>query len=385
MTRYILRTLGLVVLAGAGITPVLGAQAAKPRTYAVKPGDTLWDLARRFLNDPFLWPELYRINTRVVEDPHWIYPGEVLQLAAGDSVTAVPTEDTPPPAPAVAAVPAGSAPGNMPPSAPDTEAERAAQAQAMADSQALSALFSVGRRGASGAILGLAIPPSQVVSAGLFHSSGFLTEGRGLGAGAVLEILQPTPPVTVPSLAVPDIAMLYGDVAVTLPSGAAAGDTLLLATVAPGFPGFGGMVIPTGLARVKSTGGRAVATVIAVYGRIMAGQVALRAEPFSGSVAVATVPVSDGIVGRLLGGRSSDELKGALDVLFLDRGKRDGVALGDLFEIRGPRAGSAEGRLLATAEVVHLGERSATLRVIEVADANLPAGSRCRQIAKVPS
>ena len=58
---------------------VLSLKDGHPQTYVVMKGDTLWDISAIFLNDPWLWPEIWPVNSQM-DNSHLIYPGDILNL-----------------------------------------------------------------------------------------------------------------------------------------------------------------------------------------------------------------------------------------------------------------------------------------------------------------
>ena len=72
--------IAVAMLTVATFAAAQGLRGDHPDTYVVQRGDTLWDIAGRFLQKPWLWPEIWQANPQIA-NPHLIYPGDVISLA----------------------------------------------------------------------------------------------------------------------------------------------------------------------------------------------------------------------------------------------------------------------------------------------------------------
>ncbi len=61
------------------LTSFTNAQTGDYREYTIEKGDTLWDISNKELQDPFLWPKVWKENP-AISNPDKIYPGQSIRV-----------------------------------------------------------------------------------------------------------------------------------------------------------------------------------------------------------------------------------------------------------------------------------------------------------------
>ena len=102
------------------------------------------------------------------------------------------------------------------------------------------------------------------------------------------------------------------------------------------------------------------------------------------------MPITDGISARVIGWPRVEYLKLPQGYLFIDKGKLDGVALGDMWEVQRASGGIANNGTVLTTEpmalmqIVNVRDHSATGLLLNVKFATFPMGTPAVQVAKLP-
>jgi len=377
--------------------------AQVPASHTVARGETLWSIAQMYFADPLLWPEIYRLNTNVVEDPHWIYPGEVLVLGpvagavaqGGDTVLAVP-QDTSAAAADTVKAQAGDTIAAGPTDTTPADTTQAAFVEPPPPEpvgESYETMFDRRRttqQRVQDVLRAYIHQPYRPLRSGEFYAAGFLTENERLPWGTVIGV---TTPPAIYRLSDRTTAMTYDEISIKPPSRASyhVGDSLLVARIdrALQFGDWGEVVVPLGIARVTSVEEEQVlARVITQFGRIRNGHLSLPLEPFKNPGEVRPTPVEQGLAGHLLASRDSRPIATPQQFFFIDKGRHDGVVPGDVFEVYRPATGdlgSASEEVRAVLMIVHTREHSATGLVLQIMHPGLDPHLPVRLIKKMPS
>ena len=361
---------GLVLLAVLVAVPAGAQEPAQPGDHVVRRGDTLWDLAGHFLGNPFLWPMIYEANRSVVENPHWIYPGERLRIPGAPGEPAAATGAAAGEAAAAGAAEAGAgagAPANSPP----------VQAAAISGAAASGATMTLDLR-------------RPVIEAAEYYSSPWLgSDVQGAVVGRVARLAdQPSaagdqiPPVLHPHDRI-HIGELHGPAS-------AAGDTVMIARVGREVPGYGQVVEPLALVQVDTVGGGMMTgRLVSQFGEARVGDEVMRLPRLPALPEGRAEPVANGPEGKLLQFLMDRQIYGTGEYGFVDVG--EGLRPGDELSVFIParRLGADAAELVPATEVgralvIRVAERTATVRLTGVFDTALRAGLPVRLVARMP-
>jgi len=366
--------------------------AQVPASHTVSRGETLWSISQMYFADPLLWPEIYRLNTRVIEDPHWIYPGEVLVLAPGLTVALAP--DTTTAAADTILVQAGdtivAVPDTMPADTTGLLVEPPPPGPVAETYETMFDRRRTRQQQVQDVLRAYSHQPYRPLRSGEFYAAGFLTENERLPWGTVIGA---TAPPAIYKLSDRTSAAMYDEISIKPPSRASyhVGDSLLIARIDRAIQSgdWGEVVVPLGIARVTGVEHEQVlARVITQFGRIHGGHLSLPLEPFKNPGEVRPTPVEQGLAGRIVASRDERPIAGAQQFFFIDQGRADGVVPGDVFEVYRPAVGglgTASEEVRAVMMIVHTREHSATGLLLQIMHPGLDPGLPVRLIKKMPS
>lgn len=348
MRRYV-----FIIGCALVLTAPLAAQQtlSDSTVHVVRSGDTLWDLARRYLQNPYLWREIYRLNQDVVSNPHWIYPSERLRI---------PGLVVQPDAVAIARE-AGLA-------------ERTAFFP-QEDSRPQSRIEQIEA----------AVVP--VVRPGDFYRAGFLVrEEEMTPVGELAEVVSPSVVPLETSRAIHRYDRVFTKV--LAPGRVSVGDRLQLVRRDRAVEGFGRIFVSTGLATVTALQGE-VATIVIdqMHADIRPGDWAIPAASFPVTPGVTPQPAG-GLNGEILAFQSPHGLHSVEDLAFVNLGQESGVKEGDEFQVILPPVRASWGTRpeveVARLQVVRVSRRTAAVRVVGMQQPALEPGLSVRLVEKMP-
>jgi len=329
-------------------------------SHVVKKGDTLWDIAKAYLKDPFRWPEVFQRNTDVVENPHWIYPGEVIRIANGEVRPEVLARVTTKPVPVV------------------VEPDRTVfAAQIMTPN---------GRLQSSGEVLGRV--PAGAVRRGEVEAAPFADrQGGPRGAGS-LAAAYDRPGIA--AKASDQRFSLQDPVFVELPKGVPArlGDRYLVYVEGPSLSDDVQLMIPTGVVQVENVqaGQLTLARIVRQFAEIKLDQRLVPLESVVPSATTSSTPVLNGGTAHVLWVHEDPVLPSLQSYVVLSSEAGADVRVGDQFTLIDATVDPSHPAPpvpAAVAQVVRVTPYAVTALVVDHEQPTIRAGMPVRLTAKM--
>jgi hypothetical protein len=351
----------LVLAAVVGAAPVVPALAQAPvegpATHTVRKGDTLWDLAKLYPGDAYQWPQIYRLNTEKIKDPHWIYPGQLFRIPGG-TMGAEPAGARP--APAAAPVRRG----NMTVFNPAFGAGEQLKRQSV----------KIGERR-------MAVRAGDYQSAPYMWALGGPADGGRIEASAEENVIGMTASLR---------PIQYREEAfVALPRGVEArvGTRMLVYRMGDVVAGQGQVVVPTGVIRIMQLlgGGRARADVVQKYEDVFPTHRVTALDTLVMPEHVFPPRVEFGIATQVVWIYANPLLPAGGHELVFSATQANGLVTGDQLTLR--RAGTSAGspdEELGVAQVTRVTPWGVSAILLEGRDAGIAVGMRATVSAKMP-
>ena len=351
---------------------------ADSATHTVKRGDTLWDLAQTYLGDAFLWPEIYRLNTDQIEDPHWIYPGEILRLPNRAQAAAIAANTTP----------SDTTRTSGPRPSDDPEPVRRVAGPTVFTPPTM-------RRPNRGALTEAA-PPARVPMSDVLRAP-FIDGNNGPSDAGRLLVGADIPGIQKPNATAN--FQLYDRVLMTPPEGSVAAERERYMAYVLGeyVEDMGRVVIPTAMLhviRAPRPGDAAIVHVVEIYNQVNSGQLVMALDTVGAGAnqLPVAVPLSMAQTAKIRYVHRPETVLASLNyyVLF-DLSSRDGLRIGDEIEIFRPRA---ENRMdvgpaipevsIARGQIVRVTPSGATARITSQDQPAIRVGESVRITARMP-
>lgn len=388
MLRSVAVLVALLIL--PGLASAQEQTVTQQGTHEVVKGETLWELAERYLGDPFRWPLIHEANQDRIEDPHWIYPHQVF-IIPGLEVEVTQVRDVAVVEPGQEA--AGLQPavaGDLPPCPSPSgrtvfyggdEGDRGCAVENPAPGERTA--FYMDPSAAASGIVGTTEYQFHAVPRSLVYSTPWLEE---LGAevpilGRVAALAGVDPHRTTRGR-----ASVFEKVQVELEEGVSlrVGDLLQSFHVGRTQEDLGQVMRPTGIlvvTAVEEAG--VVASVSAEFDQVLVGQGVRPVPGFDLVRGQKAVDVDSNLTATVLGFNMDLVMQGFGSVAFLDVGEAQGIDVGDEFMAYVNRGDGWSGQEGVRLQVVLVQENTVSARVIEVAEPILKTGTEVHLVRKM--